>query len=1265
MKFTAHQQMAIDAPHDKSAIVTAAAGSGKTTLLVERIIRLLSDNTLGIHGDSFAIMTFTRNAAASLRKKLISKLSARIKDIRAQGDPDNIADMISEKLFELRGASIGTIDSFCINVLRENAQLFNLPVGFTIANRARVFTMKKAAMQKTMEMFYSNDFFSVEERSELFYTFSFEDDKSLCNAISDIAEKVCSYADRDSWLEKSAARYSSLDKLVEQDINSTIRRVGAAIKKYEGIPNEYSSIIDEYSGGKKADPEITLALQEYAKGDSEYLEKIKSAYKELCENPSAKTLGEFSLKALEKNNAVLPKNTSRNKSHASFNKLAKAFDLANTLAGELFSYDEEERILPQQLLAVSALTRLTEIYLDEYRSIMHTKGCLDFAECEYLLLAKLRENMQLREQLSTRFSCIIVDEFQDSNDIQAEIFRLISNGKNNLFYVGDVKQSIYAFRGGNPKIMERLCTKPQKLAVSPKIHPAKLNGDISHYLRENPMFSVIPLNKNFRSRKNIIDCVNEIFSGVMTKKYGGVDYEDGAQLELGSLCPELDEDIQNDYLTEINILRFKGDDSDESDAKAFYQARYVAGRIRKMLDERFKITDGEQMRPVKPADIGILLPKNKHMTIYRDALAELDIPSVIPKSGSFLKSEEIALLLDMLTVIDDPLRDEELIRVLMSPVYDMFTEQAAQLRLGVLGLPLERIEEDLSPIARHVKYRSLYGCVTYCLRDLSCEGGTEEYQKLCTSLKESGISREIDPLLTRFSNDLSELRYSMSSCSVDTLIKKVCEKTELNSIICTYEGSRQRLANIRLLIKYAEDFENSDGGTLSDFLRFMSKLDEKTLDAASAPESAASAVRIMTFHGSKGLEMPVCFLSDLDMKINTSDSSGQYLISHDAGLTLKYVDINNRYQAETFAYKSHKNIILDRIHGEELRLLYVALTRAQDKLIVTSILNKKASELKLSKDDNPEKILDGNMPVKWITRALLRQTNMKELKAIDGSDADLSTIGIGSHTVIQFIKQTDQPVCIAEESEQDTPQQTITADPELTDGILRQLSAKYPHSDETTLQAKYTVTELAHSADPNAMIVYLNMPSFVRKNAPTGKEVGDAYHHFMEHCPLERFTHSADSDLVAQVIDELCDGGLLTEREGEILLAPKRHCVENICEFFNGSLGRRVLSDINSVYREMPFYAELPAEKLGLIGNRLVCIQGRTDMYFVENGEIVLIDYKSDTAENLEKELDNYCAQIMTYKEILPQVTGLTVKELYLYSFSTGKAIDANEHKPL
>lgn len=649
------------------------------------------------------------------------------------------------------------------------------------------------------------------------------------------------------------------------------------------------------------------------------------------------------------------------------------------------------------------------------------------------------------------------------------------------------------------------------------------------------------------------------------------------------------------------------------------------------------------------------------MTIYRDALSELNIPSIIPKSGSFLKAEEITLLLNMLTVIDDPLRDEELIRVLMSPIYDMTAEEAAQTRLGILGLPLDDIEEDLSPIARHVRNRSLYGCVTFCSRELSDDNGSDEYLELCGKLANCRITREVSPVLKRFTQELNELRFFMSSNSVDALIKKLCEITELYNIICTYEGSRQRLANIGLLIKYAEDFESSEAGTLSDFLRFMSKLDEKSIDAANAPDAAASAVKIMTFHGSKGLEMPVCFLSDLDTRMNISDSYGQYLISHDYGLSLKFVDKNQRYQAESYTYKCHQKSIKDRICGEELRLLYVALTRAQDKLIVTAINNDKASKLK-SKNDNPASLLEGVIPIKWIVASLLRNFDANELKEIDKSDAEMSALRIGSHTVLQFIEQIEQPTILSDNVNTDEPRQPLLPDPALTEAIMRQLLSKYPYANETALQAKYTVTELAHSADLNTIMVYLNKPSFARNNALTGKEVGDAYHHFMEHCPLERFKQNVNSDLIAQTVDELCDKGLLTEKEGQILLAPKHGCINNLCGFFNSELGKRAMKDIKAVFRETPFYAELPANTLGLNGERLVCIQGRTDMYFIEDGEIILIDYKSDTTENLEKELDNYCTQLMTYKEILPQVTGLRVKELYIFAFSTGRQINVNQH---
>lgn len=1265
MKFTPQQQAAINAPHDRSAIVTAAAGSGKTTLLVERMIRLLSDKKLDIHGDSLAVMTFTRNAAASLRKKLINKLSERIKAIRAEGDPDDIADMLSERLFELRSAAIGTIDSFCISILRENAQVFNLPVGFSIAGSAKLFSMKNAAMQRVMQMFYSDEFFSPEERAAVFYSFSFENDDSLREAISDIAEKVSSYADRDEWLDKCVERYSSLDALLEKPIKAAITRIGAVIAECGKIPEEYPAIIQAYSAEKKADPAIEQQMREYAQGDLDYLSRVKAAYSALCTAPCAESLGELYAQAMKLNPCALPKNENKSKAHGQLARLAKLFTLPKTLAGEAFIYEEEQRILPQQQLTIKALTRLVRTYLDEYRSIMHTKGCLDFAECEYLLLSKLRTDEEFRSQLSARFSCVIVDEFQDSNDIQAEIFRFIANGKNDLFYVGDVKQSIYAFRGGNPKIMERLCAAPKRLSPAPAAKPAAIKGDPARYVREHPTFSVIPLNKNFRSRAAVIDCVNAVFSGVMTRRYGGVEYAAGSQLELGASCPELSS--PQDYLSEIDLLRCDAESDDDSSAKTLCQARYVAGRIKKMLDGGFLVTSGDEMRPAKPSDFGILLPKNSHMTIYRDALSELGIPSVVPKSGSFLQSEEISLLLDLLTVIDDPMRDEELIRVLMSPVFDMSAEEAAQLRLGILGLPLDDIAEDLSPIARHVRGRSLYGCVTFCLRELSDENGSDELRELCGRLQKNGVKREINPVLREFNEKLRALRFFMSGSSIDALITKVCDETELYSLICTYEGSRQRLANIRLLIKYAEDFEASDGGTLSDFLRFISKLDSRTLDAAGAPENASSAVRLMTFHGSKGLEMPVCFLSDMESRINTAEASGAYLISHDDGITLRYIDISERYQTDTFAYKYHQRQIIERICGEQLRLLYVALTRAQDKLIVTSIYNSKAVGLK-AKFDTPADIVDGVIPIKWLARSLLRGTDGSTLKEIDSSDAVLSQIAIGSHTLMQFISEDAEVISqiISDENESEAALEAdcedVRADPDLVEQITAQLQQEYPHAQETTLQAKYTVTELAHSADPNAMMVYLNMPSFARGSAPTGKEVGDAYHHFMEHCPLERFAQGVTQDDIAQTIDELCDKGLLTAAEGDILHSARRGCIKNLCAFFESPLGKRALSNTSAVFCETPFYAELPAQKLGLSGERLVCIQGRTDMYFVENGGIILVDYKSDTKENLEKELDSYCRQLSSYMEILPQVTGLPVRELYIYSFSLGETIDVTEY---
>lgn len=1312
-KPTKQQQKAIDAPHNTSVIVTAAAGSGKTTLLVERIVRLLSDRELDIPADSVAVMTFTRNAADSLRGKLIKRLGEKAKECDAT---DGIKDYLSEQMIKLRSASIGTIDSFCINVLRENVQAFDLPMSFGIADTAKTASMQALAMQMTMKYFYdkeegdavTDEDISAEDRAELFYTFSFEDDRRLQEAIIDISEKLSSYAESDTWLDQCAEAYESMETLEKRyigiyrtDITALITSAYRYLKEYRKIISEYDYYCEKNLPSKRG--EIISSLSAIRLEDRGFFHKMVKCSAQLRKNPNARALEECCsrLTELDCGSLAITRADGKNPIKKKFTAVKNSFkDIRKKLASmNTFSKAEEEAMLENQRLAMRTLVKLVKKYISFYRDIKMTSGSLDFSDCELMLLEKLKSDESFREQLSDRYSCIIVDEFQDSNDVQAEIFKLISNGRSNLFYVGDVKQAIYTFRGGNPKIMAGLCRTPDTLGalcrnrngvrVMPAVKCANKysagfpirGADLEGFCKRHKRFTVIPLNKNFRSRRTIIDFVNAVFSGLMTKRYGDVNYERDAQLVFGAgaLYPEVTAEQAPQYETEVHLLNYPKPDADEDNNEEggdSEQAAFVANRIRTLVESGFLVTENGTMRPCGYSDFAILLRGNGKMAAYKDALSKLNIPAITPSGRDFLGSEEITLIMNFLRVIDNPLCDEELLKVLMSPIYELSAEEMAEIRLGTLGLPEDIPADCADAIAARLKSSSIYGCLSYCTRPLSSESTDEEEQirlfaetdaptifrkasEAETLLSTGGVQRKLDPKAMRFIQDLNNFRFFMSSNSIESLIRKIYEDTELFGIISTYEGSRQRIANIRLLQKYAADFEEREGGTLSDFLRYINntKTYKQRIEAGNAPEDAENAVKIMTFHGSKGLEMPICIIAELDGRFSQRDCMGTVLFNHDCGMAMEFVERKARYKTKTFSYNAVRNVIYNNIFGEELRLLYVAMTRAQEKLILVGSCKKELSKLTML-DGAAETAFTSTVPLNWIMASLLRYCDKEEIAQFGKDNARIKAGKLNAEIFRHTI-----PVSLTA-NVRDSENSSYPPDPDITAAIAANLRAVYRNAEETHRQAKYTVTELAHSGDESTdEVVYLNKPSFMRgDNTYTGKEVGDAYHHLMEHFPLEKVSTAANTAaLTEETINALTEQGKLTEREQRILTSKKLKCVEKVVRFFAGSLGQRMLNS-RRIEREMPFYAELPARMLGLDHDGEVSLQGRTDLFFYEEDGIVLVDYKSDSSVNLEREKEAYSKQLLTYRNILPKVTGVNVKQMYLYAFSTGEEIDIEEY---
>ena len=1197
-KPTPEQEKAISAKINSPTVVSAAAGTGKTTMLVERVLRLISDCENPIPADSLAIMTFTVNATKHLREKLNSALVKRIEMLEDGAE----RDFLAEQTIRLRNASISTINSFCLGIIKDNIEKFDLPVNVAVADETKIASLQWTAINLARQDFYNDEYFEPEERKLLFYSFDFETDKTLFENVISTADALSSYSDSSEWLDTSVKNYESIENLERFYIPVFVDFVKTQHAKALHYKNqldesygEYCFYYDNLPEGRtkkdKTDKEKRLKVKVSMEAFLDCLNRLIDFAENFLANPTLDTLEKLTQFA-EIGAPAIDGSDTKNPIKIAFNEAKKpVISVFDTLANISVSKSEEEQNLLHNRTVITAFVKLIKKYREYFTEVKRAQGFVDFSDCELLLLDKLRNDEDFREQLSSRFSCVIVDEFQDCNDVQAEIFKLI--GKEYQFYVGDIKQSIYAFRGGNPEIMAGLC-KPQ-------------SG-----------FEALPLTNNFRSRQPVIDTVNDAFMGLMTEKYGGVDYNDKTKLVCGAKFPDAEDNSK--YNTEIFALDYREYDNQ-------IQARFVAQKIDELMrDEDFKITKNGRLCRPELSDFAILLRTNTGIENYRRALAERGISSVAPRGKNMLESEEVALLINFLKVIDNPLNDNELLHVLMSPLYRLSAEKIARIKLGILGFP-EELSDETRDISACMKHYALCECLKFCTSSYNERGDyakTKAKQKAEAAekeLAEKGIFREIDAQAFAAQQDIVNFRRFMRNNSIVDLIRKVCADTDIYAVVCALDDSRKRVANLHRFEKIAEEFVSRDGGTLCDFLRFIKRIEENKsgkIEEASVPEDAANSVKIMTFHASKGLEVPICILAELQWHPKAADYSGKFLINHNYLFSINFVDRKARYKASSFAHHALELANRQKPIGEELRLLYVAMTRAQEKLIMVGKFSGEEKIPSFAPD-----IYEGVIPFKWVLRSLLRTGKYK--------------MNI-----------------ISEFSEKQSIEGNKDAVPEISEEDLKSFEhfaeQSYRNQAETTQRMKYSVTELAHKND--VMPFVLTKPKFAKKSRIKGSDIGNAYHHTMQHISLEKIQNSADlSKAVQQEIQELTVCGKITEDERKLLKS------EKISEFFLGELGQRMLQS-SKIERECSFYAELSGEEINLpeIGEN-VEIQGQIDMFFEEDDGIVIVDYKTDSEENLQKEKENYTLQVKIYAAVAPKLFGKPVKELYLYSFSSGKAV--------
>lgn len=1124
IKWTHEQEEAI-CHKGKAAIVSAAAGSGKTAVLVERVKRLLTDETDRVDADKLVIVTFTNDAAAELKERLNRTMDAAI-----EADPTN--EYLIRQRLALEDAYISTISSFCLDLLRRNSAEAGLRPGFTILDETEAQLIYNKAMDHVLEEFCeSGDPDTARDRDMLYDWFFGETDERIVKAIDTLYRFSRNIPDADRYFDSQLAMYRDPDDLSPEAATMLDTYITAAVSAHTAALRELNGQLSGLVPGTPAEelPEQWAALIGIA-------ESITDA--QSCRTVYETTLKNTEPPAVPRKNMKIGFDNTDIKALCDKKMSPEYKALLSELAVFLRRGSDMKKCAPILQILVALMRKLEAEYSARKREL----GRVDFSDLELMTLKLLRDEnggpSGFARETAANIDIIIVDEFQDSNSIQYEIFRLISRNKKNLYFVGDIKQSIYRFRNADPSVFASLTRDPD--------------------------FDEIPLNKNFRSCGAVIDAANAIFTGQMTRETGDVDYDETCALVQGNMSFRTDEE----NITEL--VRCEGKNGTEARIK---EANYIAWRIKQLVGS-FKVNENGAKRPCRYGDIAVLMGRFKggrmsYIDIYKTAFDRAGIPYEAKDSEEYTDFSEVKRTLALLRVIDDPYRNNDLAAVLMSEPYMLTAEEMADIKLA----------------------------------------GGQKNKYLWDGLTEYSKSHERAADIVR---DIMSLRDFAEENSAARVIRRICDESLLMPAVEAAPDGEKKSVNLHKLIHYAESFSGGESASLYDFIKYMEKTEKSKVRLPAAKGAGKSGVvRFLTIHGSKGLEFPVCFVSNLSS--SAPKVTSEIICDPKYGIGMKISDTANMLNITTATYNMTANEYIRLETSESMRLLYVAATRAKEKMIFTAPVSRG----------------EPNMHYGWVINS---SAVKKGLIKVSVGNAPLP------------------------ESENSFAEETVPDIPPFTE---------YKYRVFSDIPAKVTATQVGVKSytgleqETDKMEYFFRMPSFLDDKTASklsGKKRGDAYHKVME--ALDFRTRSED---VPAVLERMCGSGRITELE--------RDSVEpdDIAAFLESDLCGRAASS-SDVNREFPIFCECGAEELEAVGadtagidwtgEEKPFIQGIADMFFVEDGEIVLVDYKTNRHTTEEKLTEEYRGQLNVYARALSEATGMKVKQKLLYSFDLKKEIE-------
>ncbi len=1130
----------------RAVLVSAAAGSGKTRVLTERLLAAIEN---GADIDSFLIITFTKAAASELRSRILDEISKRLAE-----EPDN--KRLRRQSALCAKAQIGTIDSFCQTFLRENCHAAQLAPEFRVIEEDRAEAIRARCIERVLDGCYE----APDEGFRLLADTvgAGRDDSRLAKTVLDLHRRTRSHARPDKWLLEQL----SLTEREWDDAGKT--PWGEEILTGVRLSAEYwAQRMDELC--RKAAQNETIA-QKYAGSLAETALSLRDLARACGEGwDRAREMLPVSFPNLGRlTNSPDPELSEHIKEVRKLCK-ASADKYPKTLS------DSSDKLLSDMKAGAPALRALIELTLrfdKAYTEAKRRRAEVDFADLEHLT-AQLLTNEDgtptpLAREISQRYREIMVDEYQDVNRVQDDIFTALSDNGKNLFMVGDVKQSIYRFRLADPLIFT------EKYARFAELGEAEENEPVKIMLREN-----------FRSRSEVIDAVNCVFDSCMSERLGEIAYDDNARLKCGAKYDG------SAAVPELILVDVKGDEDDLRD-KAEKEASVVADRIEKLISSGMTVG----ARRLQYGDIAILMRSaNSVGEIYRRELLLRGIPVASGQSGSFFRDSEVSDLMSLLAVVDNPHKDVPLIAVLRSPAFGFSADELTEIRLA------------------------------------------DKKSDFFTALQRAA---EKNDKCADFLNTLTRLRALASDTEVSSLVQRIYDELDIEALCAAMQDPQRRLSNLQTLISLARRFESGGMRGLHRFNRWLARLAEQGGDIG-AP-AGGDAVQIMTIHKSKGLEFPVVFLCDTSRKFNDNDLKQTVLVHPRLGLGAKVYDTERRLEYPGLQRSAIKQVLRREQLSEEMRLLYVALTRARERLIITAAV--KEPEEKLQKlmlrctvPPSPEVLLASASMAEWLIFA----------KLCDGDNKlKLSTV---------YPLQEAQVSGAAEPVLQG-------AEREIVERIAANAAFRYPYEDASGLPSKITATELKRLGEPDPEAqelipqVHYNFrrPELGAERRLSPTQRGTATHMLLQFMDYSR---SGSVEEIRGELDRLAAAGFLSRAQAD---AVDVDCVYGL---FSSELGMRILT-ADSLRREFRFSLLCPAERFfGTGEGERVLLQGVMDCVIEENGELTIIDYKTDRvrADALRERARGYEKQLAAYAYAARKMTGKPVRECILYFLYAGETV--------